>query len=286
MRHRLAAPLVLAVVACGDSGPKISLRYRPPAGAVYHFGSELRTTVSADSGPMAAMGRRQMLMRMYFTETVKGPVSGGTEIDVVFETVTMEIPGIRANLMGPAIAGLQGARVTMVMDELGNIVRADFTGGTGAGAPPDVGQRLKSGVQGMTVGFPSQPVGIGDSWTISSELPLADMPGVSASTNEVARTTLTIREIRVAGSDTSVVLDVRMDFPSEPIRLASSGGESATLRLEGGMTGRQVFSISRGTVTDATMKGTAKLHATASGRGAQGFSMQTETENSIVLLPD
>lgn len=284
MRNRLAAPLVLAVVACGSSGPKVSLRYRPPAGAVYQFGSELRTTVSADSGPMAAMGRRQMLMRMYFTETVHGPVSGGTEIDVVFETVTMEIPGIPANLMGRAIAGLQGTRVTMVMDELGNVVRGDFTGGTGA--PPDVGRRLKSGVQGMTVGFPPQPVGVGDSWTISSELPLADMPGVSASTSEVARTTLTVRELRVVGSDTSVVLDVRMDFPSEPIRLASSAGEAATLRLEGGMTGRQVFSISRGTVTDATMKGTAKVHATASGRGAQGFSVQTETENSIVLLPD
>jgi len=283
MRHRAVAPLVLAVAACGSSGPKVSLRYHPPVGAVYHFGSEQRTTVSADSGPLAAMGRRQMLFRMYFTQTVKGRASDGTEVEVLFESVSMEIPGLPANMVGSALAGLQGMRGTMVLDDRGNVLRSDFTGGRGVS--PDVGKRLAAGVNAMAFGFPEEPVGQGDSWTIKSELPLDNMPGVSASTNEVARTTLTAREIRVEGSDTLVVLDLKMEFPSEPIRLTSAG-ESGTVKLEGGMTGRQVFSISRGTMVDGTVKGKAKMHLSGSGIAPGGMRMQTETENSIVLLPN
>jgi hypothetical protein len=283
MRHHAAVPLLLAVGACGGGGPKIALRYHPPAGAVYHFGVEQRTTVSADSGPLAKMGRRQILMRLYFTQTVKGPVSGGTEVDVVFETITMEIPGVPSSLMGNALAGLQGLRGTLVIDERGAVFRSDFA--PTPGLSPDIAKRLAGGVNSMAFGFPERQVGRGDSWTIKAELPLDQIPGMSASSSEVARTTLTVREIRVEGSDTSVVLDVKTEFPSEPIHITTAT-ESGTMKLEGGTAGHQVFSLSRGALVDGTIKGTMKVHLSGSGLGPAGMTMQTETENSIALLPD
>lgn len=283
MRHPNAAvPLILAVASCGGGGPKVALRYRPPAGAVYHLGVEQRTTVSADSGPLAKMGKAQVLMRVYFTQTVKGPASGGTEVEVLFESMTMEIPGIRSDVIGSALAGLQGMKGTMVVDERGKVLRSRFA--PGRGVSPDITQRLADGVTSMAFEFPEHPVGRGDSWTVTTDLPLDQVPGISASTTEVARTTLTVREFRVNGADTSVVIDIKTEFPTDPIRLASAE-ESGSITLEGGITGHQLFSLSRGVVTDANLKGTAKMRFAGGSVGSPGMSMRTETENSIVLLP-
>ncbi len=283
MRHHTAVPLLLVVVACGGGGPKIALRYHPPAGAVYHFGVEQRATVSAESGPLARMGRQQILMRLYFTQTVKGPRSGGTEVDVLFETITMEIPGMPSSLAGGALAGLQGMRGTLVIDERGAVLQSDFAGAPGVS--PDIAKRIAAGVNSMAFGFPEQRVGRGDSWTFKSELPLDQVPGLSASSSELARTTLTVREIRVVGADTAVVLDIKTEFPTEPIRITTAT-ESGTIKLEGGTAGHQVFSLSRGAVVDGTVKGTIKMSFSGSGLGPAGMTMQTETENSIALLPD
>jgi hypothetical protein len=283
MTQRHVVALTLAVAACGGGGPKVALRYHPPTGAVYHFGVEQHTTVSADSGPLAKRGRQTILMRLYFTQTVKGPVSGGTEVEVLFETITMEIPGVPSSITGAALAGLQGLHGTLVIDELGKVVRSAFD--KAPGVSPEMAKRIAAGVNLTAFGFPEGRVGRGDSWTITSELPLDDVPGIVASTTEVARTRLTVREVRVEGPDTSVVLNMKTEFPSQPIHLASAE-ESGTLRLEGGTTGHQLFSISRGAVVDGTVKGTMKMNMSASRLGPAGMSMQIENENSIVLLPD
>src|SRR5437773_11351111 len=98
-RVHASALLLLATGACGGHGPKVTLRYRPPAGAVYRYGLEQRTELRMESGPLAALGKQHILIRMYFTQTVKGPASGGgTEADVVFESMTMEMPGVRRDI--------------------------------------------------------------------------------------------------------------------------------------------------------------------------------------------
>jgi len=146
MRHHAAVPALLVVVACGAGGPKVTLRYHPPAGAVYHFGLEQHTGLSAESGPLARMGKRNMLMRVYFTQTVKGPTSGGTEIEVLFESVTMEMPGVPASVTGGALARLQGMRATAVIDEQGKVTRSEFVNAP-PGLSPDVTKRITGGMR-------------------------------------------------------------------------------------------------------------------------------------------
>jgi len=283
MHQRHAAVLVLAVAACGGGGPKVTLSYHPPFGAVYHYALEQRTEVSIASGPLAAMGKQRMVMRIPFTQTVKGPASGGgTEVDVVFETMTMEMPGVAPDAIAGELAKLNGLRSTIVYDERGKILRNTVT--PVPGVPPNLIKEMSTGVQAMSFGFPDHPVGRGDSWTVTTELPLSQLAGANTSQAGPAKTTLTVREIRIAGADTSVVLDLKTEFPSGPIQV-TAGGQSGTLKLEGGLTGHQQFSISRGAILDGTIKGSTKMHMANAMLGAKGMDVLTDTESSLVLLP-
>ena len=161
MNQRHALVLVLAVAACGGGGPKVALRYHPPAGAVYHYALEQRTEVGIASGPLAAMGKQRLFMRVHFTQTVRGPTTGGTEVGVVFESIEMEMPGVSPDLIARELAKMKGLRSTTVYDESGKIVRSNFE--QAPGVPPDLTKEMSTGVQAMTFGFPDHPVGKGDS---------------------------------------------------------------------------------------------------------------------------
>ena len=282
MNQRHASVLVLAVAACGDGGPKVALRYHPPAGAVYHYALEQRTEVGIASGPLAAMGKQRLFMRVHFTQTVRGPTTGGTEVGVVFESIEMEMPGVSPDLIARELAKMKGLRSTIVYDESGKIVRSNFE--QAPGVPPDLTKEMSTGVQAMTFGFPDHPVGKGDSWTVTTELPLPPVPGTHAAKPGPAKTTLTVREIRMTGADSTVVVDIKTAFPSGPIPI-SSGGQTATLKLDGDLAGHQQFSISRGAILDGTIKGSTKMHMTSAMFGAKGMDMVTDTESSIFLLP-
>jgi hypothetical protein len=249
---------------------------------VYHYGLEQRTQISMASGPLAAMGKQQLFMRVRFTQTVKGPADGGTEVDVLFESMEMEIPGVSPDLVARELAKMNGLRSTLVYDETGKIVRSNFV--PAPGVDPNLIKEMASGVQAMTFGFPDHPVGRGDSWTMTTDLPLPPVPGANTTKPSPAKTTLTVREIRITGSDTLVVLDIKTAFPSEPIPV-STAGQTGTLKLDGDLAGHQQFSISRGAILDGTIKGSTKMHITTAMFGAKGLDMLTDTESSIVLLP-
>ncbi len=268
MNQRHAVVVSLAVAACGGGGggPKVVLRFHPPAGAVYHYALEQRTQVGIESGPLAAMGKQRLFMRVHFTQTVKGPTEGGTEVDVLFESMEMEIPGVSPDRIARELAKMNGLRSTIVYDQSGKVVRSNFE--PAPGVPPDLTKQMSNGVQAMTFGFPDHPVG----------------KGTNASQAGPAKTTLTVREIRITGADTAVVVDIKTTFPSGPIQVNSSG-QTATIKIEGDLAGHQQFSISRGAILDGTIKGSTKMHLASALFGSKGMDMLTDTESSIFLLP-
>jgi hypothetical protein len=272
---------VLPAVGCAG-GQKIALRYHPPAGAVYHYALEQNTKISVHSGPLAGMGRQEMTMRMHFTQTVKGPATGGgTEVQVVFDSTSMEMPGVPADAVTAQLARMRGLRSTVVFDDRAQILHTDFDGGQNM--PPGMANQLAAGIKAMTFGFPEKPVGQGDSWTMTTELPLGQIPGANASQAGPARTTLTVREIRVMGSDTSVFLDIKTAFPSGPIQL-TFGGQQATLKLAGQLAGDQEFSLLRGAVMGGTMRGSMTMNISAPALGMGAMEMATDTQNSIRMV--
>ena len=301
-RFRFAAVVFAALLltACRDrsaggagSDAKITLRYHPPAGAVYHYTLVQRNVMTMETGPLAGMGKQELAMRMHFTQRVKGPAAegNGIEVQVTFDSTSMEVPGVAPDVIAREVARLRGLKSTVVFDARAQVVRTDFA--ALPGIPPEMASQMAAGIKAMTFAFPEQPVGRGDSWTVATELPMGQLPGGSGSGAGPARTTLTVREVRVSGSagaggggggaDTTVVLDVKTAFPTDPIQL-NIGGQQATLKLAGTLAGDQQFSLTRGAVLEATIKGTMKMNVTAAALGQQAMVVSSDTENTLRLL--
>ena len=275
--------LALFIAGCHkDAGPKIALRYHPPAGAVYHYALEQNTRVAMPSGlgALAGASRQEMRLRIYSTQTVKGPAAGGgTEVEIVIDSATIDMPGISPDLMS-RVARLRGSRSTAVFDDRLHLVHDTVTGL--GGAPPEVANQMSAMLKGMAYAFPDKPVGRGDSWTVSITLPVEQFGGVDASKAGAAQTTLTVREIQATDADTVVVLDIKTAFPTGPIALAVAG-QRGSMTLSGDMTGSQQFSISRGTVVAATITGKSTIHVTVPTLLMREMAVTTDTYSSIRL---
>ena len=284
MRRLAVLTAALLAAACGDRGgngpSKVTLRYHPPAGAVHRYALDQINKMNMEAGPMKGMGEQRLTLRMHFTQNVTGPVPGGIEVKVTFDSTHMEAPGMSPEMMTRELDQLRGLVSTVLFDERAQVVRSDM--GAAPGVAPELAAQMTTGVKAMAFALPEQPVGPGDSWTVATELPVGQLPGVSGA--GASRTKLTVKEIRIAGggADTTVLLDVETTFPGDPIALTIAG-QPATLRLSGSLAGDQVFSLSRGVVVSGTMKGTMKMNVSGGPLGRQGMVLSSETETSVRL---
>jgi hypothetical protein len=283
---RLTAPTVLILAlfaaACGDRGgnavSKVTLRYHPPAGAVHRYALDQINKMSMEAGPMAGMGEQQLTLQMRFTQNVTGPVPGGIEVKVTFDSTRMEAPGVSPEMMARELNQLRGLVSTVLFDERAQVIRSDM--GAAPGVAPELTSQMTTGVKAMMFALPEQAVGRGDSWTVKTDLPVGQLPGASGA--GASLTKLTVQDIRVAGGDTTVLLGVETTFPGDPITL-SIAGQPATLRLSGGLSGDQTFSLTRGVVVSGTMKGTMKMNVSGGPLGRQGMVLSSVTETSLRL---
>jgi hypothetical protein len=284
MRLRTAVCAGLGVLlACKGSerggvpvGGKVLLRYHPPSGANYRYVMDQDSKIAFDSGAMGKMPDQQITMTMFMTQAVGAPAESG--FSVVTTIDSSKIGGPLGALAGPMAEQTKGARTTMVFDSRLHVLHADFTGLPGVS--PQMAQQMNGGFRGMIFEFPEAAVGAGDTWTTNLELPFAQFS--SASAPLTASTKLTVREVLIAGGDTTVRLGVVTTFPENPISIDAMGGQM-TLRMSGTLTGEQVFSLTRGTIVTTTMTGT--IHAMTKGGvlGAQGLAV-TVTQNGSMKL--
>jgi hypothetical protein len=275
-----AATVLVTVGGCrgGASGPKVTLRYHPPAGAAYHYTLDQQNAMRIEGGPMSAMPEQTFRMRMYYTQLVKGPAQGGVAVTVTFDSTSMDAPGMGPGAMRPALDRMRGMRSEIVYDERMHVLSAAFTGLTGAPSP--VTEQLGSSMKSMAYPLPEGPVGVGDSWVAEHELPLAHQ-ALNASQPLKSRTKITVKEIQIAGADTSVLLGIETSFPDEPITLTQPGQggapQTGTLRLSGNLSGEQVYSLKRSAQVRAMMGGTIKMKSAAAGQPEMTMAMTQQT---------
>ena len=275
----LVAVALVSAGGCGSgaSGPKVTLRYHPPAGAAYHYALDQQNAMRIEGGPMSAMPEQTFRMRMYYTQLVKGPVQGGVAVTVTFDSTSIDAPGMGPGAMRPALDRMRGMKSDVVYDERMHVVSAAFTGL--AGAPSPVTEQLGSSMKGMAFPLPEGPVGVGDSWVTEHELPLGQQ--LNASHALKSRTKITVKEIRIASADTSVILGIETTFPDEPITLRQPGEggapQTATLKLSGSLSGEQEYSLQRSAQLRAMMGGTIKMKSAAGGRGETTMAMTQQT---------
>jgi hypothetical protein len=274
------ATLLATIGGCrgGASGPKVTLRYHPPAGAAYHYALDQQNAMRIEGGPMGAMPEQTFRMRMYYTQLVKGPAQGGVAVTVTFDSTSLDAPGMGPGAMRPALDRMRGMRSDIVYDDRMHVLSAAFTGLTGAPSP--VTDQLGSSMKAMAFPLPEGPVGVGDSWVAEHELPLGQQ-ALNASRPLKSRTRITLKEIQIAGADTSVVLGIETHFPDDPITLTQRGEggapQTGTLRLSGSLSGEQVYSLQRSAQVRAMMGGTIKMKSGTAGQPETTMAMTQQT---------
>ena len=227
---------------------------------------------------MSAMPEQTFRMRMYYTQLVKGPAQGGVAVTVTFDSTSLDAPGMGPGAMRPALDRMRGMRSDVVYDERMHVLSAAFTGLAGAASP--VTEQLGNSMKSMAFPLPEEPVGVGDSWATEHELPLGQQ-ALSTSGPLKSRTRITVKEIQVAGVDTSVLLGIETSFPDEPITLTQQGPggapQTGTLRLSGNLSGEQLYSLTRSAQVRAMMGGTIKMKSGAAGQPEMTMAMTQQT---------
>ena len=244
------------VTGCRQAaGPKVTLRFRPPAGAEFHYALEQRTswTMEGAAGPVPG---QDITLRIHYTQTVAGPTAGGTAVTVSYDSVTM-LPGGYA----PAFDRMRGLKSRVVFDERGRVVSAAFAGVDGEPSP--LADQLERSMKGTALPLPDSPVGVGDSWIADPE----ETPtGVGATIP--MRTRFTVKEIQATGPDTAVVVTVESTFPGDPVSVKETSrgvAEIHTVRVSGALTGERVYSLSKGVPLRSTMGGSMRVEDKGSG---------------------
>jgi hypothetical protein len=269
------ATALVAIAGCrGAGGPKVTLRFHPPAGATYHYALDQQNVMRLPSGPGGMPYEQKLALRLYYTQLVRGPAPGGVAVTVTFDSTRLDAPGLTDPALQPALDRLRGMKREVVYDDRMQVVSAAFSGLEGAPSP--VSEQIAASVKAMALLLPGGPVGVGDSWVTEHELPLAQQFG--AHTPIKSRTKLTVKAIVVAGADTSVRLAVETNFPGDRVAL-NLQGRAATVRLSGGLSGEQVYSLTRGTQVRTNMGGTMTITV----RGGQTGETTIVTTQQLAL---
>src|SRR2546428_10064876 len=99
----LAAIVLVMIGGCrgGASGPKVTLRYHPPAGAAYHYRLAQQNAVRIEGGPMSALPEQTFKMRIYYTHRGQGSTPNGGTVTDTFESTSLDAPGMGAGAIQP-----------------------------------------------------------------------------------------------------------------------------------------------------------------------------------------
>jgi hypothetical protein len=143
---------------------------------------------------------------------------------------------------------------------------------------------MSAGIKGMTVGFPEEAIGPGDSWTVDTEVggqfgQFAVTRGTRASPT---RMTFTVKRVVVSPSDTTVELRIKTVPPVGPIQL-NVGGQRARLKLSGELSGKQRFSLTRGAVVDGTMGGVMKMDISMPALASLAMAITSQLQSTLRL---
>lgn len=272
----LAALVVLA--ACGDR-TTLTLRFQPAQGASFRYAleQEVGMRVEGDSG--SADGRQDITITIAFTQSVRGPVEGGTEVRLRVDSVTMSSPQLPPQLMANAAGMLRGLETAIVFDNRMQAVRSSVA--DPGGAPPQLAAQIATSLRGASFPLPEGPVRVGETWTVEAPAPTGQIPGLAGPLMLTSR--LRIDRFRVDGADTVVHIRIETRFPEGPITLdsAMAGG---SVRIEGKLEGEQEYSLSRQTLVTSTLGGTVRT-SVSGGMLASG-TFRLEQRMSMRLLED
>jgi hypothetical protein len=280
MKAVRAVALVTLVLtaACGDA-PTLTLRYSPEAGASFRYALEQQVTARMEGDSAPPNTRQDITITIAFTQSVRGPVEGGTEVRLRVDSVVLASPQLGPQVMASATGMLRGLETAIVFDARMLAVRSSVV--DAGNAPPQLAGQIAASLRGASFPLPEGPVRVGETWTVEVPAPTGQIPGLSEPLMLTSR--LRIDRFRVSGADTIVHIRIETTFPHDPIRINLEGSE-ASLRVDGTLRGEQEYSLGRHALVQSTMSGTVRT--SMSGGSLGDGNMTLDQRLSMRLLED
>lgn len=269
----VAAAMLIVSAGCGDA-VTLQLRYAPAAGSMFNYEMEQNVSFKLEGDASAQSAEQTMSIIIVFTQSVTGPVEGGTEVRVRVDSVGLSSPQIPPDALRSAGTLLQGLETASVFDNRMQIVRSSVV--QAGNAPPQLAAQLGASLRGATFALPEGPIRVGGTWTAETPAPTGQIPGLSKPL--MLTSTMRLKSLRVEGADTIVTIAVETSFPKDPIQLDFEA--TATVLVKGSLRGEQEYSLERHALTKAAMGGTVRVEAKGGAAGNtvsaidQRFSMR------------
>lgn len=251
----------VAAVACGS--PKILMRYHPRA-ATYRFVMQQNLKGGLTGPAAAALPVGEASVSGRFTEAIAGPADSGTAVTWTIDTLTVTSPqqdvAARADsLLAARLARIKAMSFDVVYDDRMIAIKTRIDDPTGLGAADtNATGALRDAAHAFSFPLPHDPLGKGDTWRAADEFAL---PGIGGAEPVQVQYELTVKDIVVTGSDTSVVIGIVTKFPDTPLPLTVRGVQLQG-KLTGSATGEETFSLSDGAVVSGAMDGSVKVEFT------------------------
>lgn len=239
------------------------MRFHPKA-ATYRFVMQEDLNGSLVGGGAAAMPVGQASVGGQFTEAIAGPRDSGTLVTWTIDTLTVKSPqqqiAARAeSSLATRLARIKAMSFDVVYDDRMIPMHMDVHDPTAvAGQDQDAPNALRSAAHSFAFPLPREPLGKGDTWRSADEFAL---PGLTGTQPVQVQYELTVKDILVNGSDTSVVIGIATKFPDTPLPMTVQGVQLQG-KLTGAATGEETFSLTEGALVTGTMDGNVKVEMT------------------------
>jgi hypothetical protein len=288
MLNRIVSCLAVLATVAGCKGAekapsavaittKIRLRYHPPAGATFIYRLDQTSRIAPDS--TAGDSGTPNVLRLALRQVIGVATPESVSVTAILDSGVVTSPMLAPTAAQDASRKLHGTQLTAVFDDHQRLIRDDWSGlGRLQGG---VGDQLQLVFRAAALPFPEDPVGAGDTWSNTVELPFGQVAGGAPLT---AKTKVTVREITVLAGDTVARLGVETSVPNRPLRF-TFGGQAITVLLTGAITGEQLFSLTRGALVNATLGGAMHVRVTGGMFGSQGMAMRVEQQGTMQLVP-
>ena len=90
-----------------------------------------------------------------------------------FDSTSLESSMMPPGSLAPVLDGMRGLMGQVVYDDRMNVLHAELA--PVRGLPPQIMEQLGGHIEGMVFPLPEQPVGVGDSWTTETALPVGEI---------------------------------------------------------------------------------------------------------------
>jgi len=209
--------------------------------------------------------------RISFRESVGRTPAGDVALTVRFDSAHIESTMLAPEEIAPLLARMRGVTGRVVYDDLLTVRELAFP--PVPGLPPELLEQLGHQIRGMTYPLPKTPVGVGDSWTSETELPVGAVAQASGPLK--AFNTITVKELHAETRDTTVLLAVETSFPGAPITITAPGASGhQTLQVSGKLAGEQLFSLTRGAPVHASLGGNMRVRVEGGPQGEMAMSLR------------